>query len=92
MILLQNLPQNLEGVAASVAEVRQGEIVRGDLPSGEMKDLINHWVEVIDEWVARLDQGMGGTAQNGADPTEAGEPADPLPGPPRDTVPAPGTG
>jgi hypothetical protein len=34
---------------------------------GELKDLVEHWVRVIDRWVQHIDQGMGGTA-DGADP------------------------
>jgi hypothetical protein len=35
----------------------------------ELKDLVDHWVQVIDHWVQRIDQGMGGTA-DGADPAD----------------------
>jgi hypothetical protein len=41
-----------------------------DSASGELKDLIDHWVQAIDRWVQHIDQGMGGTAE-GADPAEA---------------------
>jgi len=47
------------------------EIVRdaegGGSESTELKDLVDHWVQVIDRWVQHIDQGMGGTA-NGAGP------------------------
>ncbi|MHB8612860.1 MAG: hypothetical protein ACYDAL_10580 [Candidatus Dormibacteraceae bacterium] len=35
--------------------------------SADLKDLIDHWVQVIDRWVQHVDQGMGGTVE-GADP------------------------
>jgi hypothetical protein len=35
-----------------------------------MKDLVDDWVQVIDLWIARIDQGMGGTT-DGADPALA---------------------
>jgi hypothetical protein len=75
-----------------MAEVKQRDIESGDSRSGELKDLIDHWVEVIDEWVEQLDEGMGGTAPKGADPAEAYQPSDPSPGPASGTVPALGTG
>jgi hypothetical protein len=64
-----------------MAELKRREIESGDSRRGELEALIDHWVEVIDEWVEHLDQGMGGTAQKGADPAEANEPPDPSPGP-----------
>jgi hypothetical protein len=39
-----------------------------------MKDLVDHWVQVIDRWIADVDQGMGGTT-DGADPALAPDPA-----------------
>lgn len=36
----------------------------------ELKDLVDHWVQVIDRWIALSDQGMGGTS-DGADPAWA---------------------
>jgi hypothetical protein len=63
-----------------MAELKRREIESDDSPPGELKDPIDHWVEVIDDWVAHLDQGMGGTAE-GADPELAGKPPDPTPGP-----------
>src|ERR1700682_3390093 len=68
-------------VASSMAELKRREVENGDSQPGELKDLVDHWVEVIDEWVEHLDQGMGGTAQAGADPDKAGRPPDPAPGP-----------
>ena len=46
--------------------------VLNDLDGGgsepkELKDQVDHWVQVIDRWVQHIDQGMGGTA-NGAGP------------------------
>jgi hypothetical protein len=37
-----------------------------DMDGGELQELVAHWVQVIDRWVERIDQGMGGTT--GADP------------------------
>jgi len=51
--------------------------------SGELKDQIDHWVQVIDRWVHDVDQGMGGAAE-GAGPAEM---LDSAPEPTR-TVPA----
>jgi hypothetical protein len=28
-----------------------------------LKDLVDHWIQVIDRWVQDLDQGMGGAAE-----------------------------
>jgi hypothetical protein len=43
--------------------------------------MIKHWVAVIDRWVARVDQGMGGAA-DGAEPgVENDSPLDSAPGP-----------
>jgi hypothetical protein len=39
----------------------------GEAEPGELKDLVEYWVQVIDRWVQQIDQGMGGTA-DGADP------------------------
>jgi hypothetical protein len=54
----------------------------GDQPDSlEMQDMIKHWVAVIDRWVARMDQGMGGAA-DGAEPgVETDSPLDSAPGP-----------
>ncbi|HXM71664.1 MAG TPA: hypothetical protein VN940_00390 [Candidatus Dormibacteraeota bacterium] len=71
-----------------MAELNRREIDGGNLRPGELKDLVDHWVEVIDDWVEQLDQGMGGSAQTGADPDVARQPPDPAPGP----APAFGTG
>src|ERR1700694_4999070 len=65
----------------ALAELKRREIESGDSQPGELKDLVDHWVEVIDHWVEHLDLGMGGSAQTGADPDEAGQPPDPAPGP-----------
>jgi hypothetical protein len=64
-----------------MAELKRRETESDDSQPGELKDLIDHWVEVIDEWVEHLDQGMGGTAPKGTDPAEACQPPDPSPGP-----------
>jgi len=42
----------------------------GESEPRELKDLVDHWVQVIDRWVQHIDQGMGGMA-NGADPAAA---------------------
>ena len=52
--------------------------------SGDLKDLIDHWVQVIDRWVQDVDQGMGGAAE-GAGPAEM---LDSAPEPTRRTRPA----
>ena len=36
--------------------------------SADLKDLVDHWVQVIDRWVQHVDQGMGGGLAEGADP------------------------
>lgn len=71
-----------------MAQLKQRAIASDDSRSAEFTDMIDHWVEVTDEWVEHLDAGMGGTALKGADPAEACQPPDPLPGP----APALGTG
>jgi hypothetical protein len=38
----------------------------GESEPKELKDLIEHWVQVIDSWVQHIDQGMGGTADGAA--------------------------
>jgi hypothetical protein len=75
-----------------MAELKRREIESGELQPGELKALVNHWVEVIDDWVERLDEGMGGTAPTGADPELAGGPPDPPPGTASAADPAFGTG
>jgi hypothetical protein len=49
--------------------IRRAEPRLRDIEEGEpdLNDLIEHWVRVIDRWVQRIDQGMGGTT-DGADP------------------------
>jgi len=39
----------------------------GDPEPGELEEQVDEWVRVIDRWVERIDQGMGGSA-DGADP------------------------
>jgi hypothetical protein len=67
-------------VAPSMAELKEREIEGDKSQPGELKAVVNHWLEVIDDWVERLDEGMGGTAPTGADPEVAGGPPDPPPG------------
>jgi len=74
-----------------MAELKRQAIESGDSQPGELKELVDHWVEVIDDWVEHLDQGMGGTAQKGADPANASQPPDPSPGPAPGTAPPLGT-
>jgi hypothetical protein len=38
------------------------------LEDGPLEDHINHWVEVLDRWIKRVDLGMG---RGGADPSAA---------------------
>lgn len=60
------------------------DLERKEPESGDMKELIDHWVHLIDRWVQDIDQRMGGAA-GGADPAESlGSP----PEPPRTTTPA----
>lgn len=40
--------------------------------SGDLKDVIDHWVRVIDRWIQEVDQGMGGAAE-GAGSAEIGD-------------------
>jgi hypothetical protein len=75
-----------------MAELKRREIESDNSQTGEQKDLIDHWVEEIDRWVEYLDKGMGGTAQNGADPEPASRPPDPAPGPASGGAPAFETG
>ena len=63
-----------------MAELKRPDLEGGEAQSGEVKDLIDHWIQVIDGWVQELDQRMGGTAK-GADPEEDGSPPDPAPRP-----------
>ena len=75
-----------------MAEVKQGDVDSDSTRSGELRDLIDRWVEVTDRWVEHLDAGMGGTAPNGADPAQDCPPPDPSPGPAPGTTPGLGTG
>jgi len=52
-----------------LAEQVLSDVYGGDSEPRELKDLVDHWVQVIDHWVQRIDQGMGGTA-DGADPAD----------------------
>ncbi|MHB8587350.1 MAG: hypothetical protein ACYDA0_00700 [Candidatus Dormibacteraceae bacterium] len=45
-----------------MAEQTFGDLDGGESEPGELKELVEHWVHVIDRWVQRIDQGMGGTA------------------------------
>ena len=64
-----------------MAELKRPELLgSGEAQSGELKELIDHWIHVIDGWVEDLDQRMGGTAR-GADPDEDGSSPDPAQGP-----------
>ena len=75
-----------------MAELKRRER-RGNAPeSGDLKDLIDHWIQAIDRWVQHIDEGMGGTA-DGADAEENFSPApDPAPRPAPPTPPVVGTG
>jgi hypothetical protein len=63
-----------------MADLKPSELEGGEFQSGELKELIEHWIQVIDGWVQDLDQRMGGTAA-GADPGGDGPPPDPAPRP-----------
>ncbi|HET6311467.1 MAG TPA: hypothetical protein VFH00_10760 [Candidatus Nitrosotalea sp.] len=56
--------------------------------SEDLKNRIDHWLQVIDRWVQDLDQRMGGAAE-GADPAEMPGSA---PEPAHTTTPAVDTG
>jgi hypothetical protein len=64
------------------------DLDRKESESGELKDLVDHWVQVIDRWVQDVDQRMGGAA-DGADPAEV---PDSAPEPAPSTTPAVDTG
>ena len=71
----------MELLTKSMAELERHDLASSDAQPGELKDMIEHWIEVIDGWVHELDQRMGGTAI-GADPGEVGStPTDPAPRP-----------
>ncbi|HXJ48584.1 MAG TPA: hypothetical protein VNF91_05380 [Candidatus Acidoferrum sp.] len=54
----------------------------GDPEPGELEELVDEWVRVIERWVQRIDQGMGGSA-DGADPaTKPDSALEAAPGPP----------
>jgi hypothetical protein len=58
-----------------------GRLTSDDADPVELTDMVKHWVSVIDRWVERLDEGMGGAA-DGAEPgIETDSPADSAPGP-----------
>jgi len=48
----------------------------------ELKDLVDHWVQVIDRWVQHIDQGMGGTADGAGPATEPDAAPEAAPDPP----------
>jgi hypothetical protein len=72
-------------------EAADGDVAGGEGQSGELKELIEHWIQVIDGWVQDLDQRMGGTAV-GADPEVDGSPPDPAPRPAPQAPPVVGAG
>ena len=58
-----------------MAEQTLKDLGGGEEPApGDLKDLIDHWVQVIDRWVQRVDEGMGATAEGtgSAAPPETG--------------------
>jgi hypothetical protein len=63
-----------------MAELKRRDPESSEAQPTELKDLIDHWIQVIDHWVHDLDQRMGGTAK-GADPDDDGSPPDPAPRP-----------
>lgn len=51
-----------------MAEQAQQDLYGGGEPApADLKDSIEHWLQVIDRWVQQIDQGMGGSAED-ADP------------------------
>lgn len=74
-----------------MAELKRSDMESGEAQSGELNEMIDHWIQVIDGWVHDLDQRMGGTAK-GADPDEDGSPPDPAPRPAPQSPPAVGAG
>ena len=76
----------------SMAELKRHDLESSDAQPGESKDMVEHWIQVIDGWVHELDQRMGGTAR-GADPGEVDSaPTDPAPRPAHDAPPVLGAG
>ncbi|HUZ86067.1 MAG TPA: hypothetical protein VNF26_03870 [Candidatus Baltobacterales bacterium] len=47
-----------------MAEVERRDL-SSDADDGELKDMIEHWVAVIDRWVQRIDSGLDGAADDG---------------------------
>jgi hypothetical protein len=47
-----------------MAEVERREL-SSDSDERELKDMIEHWVEVIDRWVQSIDSGLDGGADDG---------------------------
>ena len=81
-----------EFVELSLAELKRRERRGNGSESGDLQDLIDHWIQAIDRWVQHVDEGMGGTA-DGADPVENVSPApDPAPRPVPPTPPVAGAG
>ena len=75
-----------------MAELKPSELEGDEFRAGELKELIEHWIQVIDGWVEELDQRMGGTAE-GVDPGEVGStPTDPTPRPAPEAPPVVGAG
>ena len=60
--------------APGLAEQMLRDANGGESEPIELKDQVEHWVRVIDRWVQRLDEGMGGTT-DGAEPAVAPESA-----------------
>lgn len=71
-----------------MAEVQRQELASGDAGQ-ELKDMIEHWVNVIDRWVQSIDSGLGSGTDDGAAALRPGISSDPG----LDAAPAPaGTG
>ena len=88
----RELAQSFDGAfGTSMAELKPSELEGDEFQSGELKELIEHWIQVIDGWVKELDQRMGGTAAGG-DPGENVSPPDPTPRPAPDGPPVVGAG
>ena len=45
------------------------DLERKDSESGDLKGLVDNWIQVIDRWIQDIDREMGGTVE-GAEPAE----------------------
>lgn len=61
-------------VSHAMIEEEVGELAGGSSEDGSLQDDISHWAEVLDQWVRRVDLGLGARAA-GNDAPGDGEPA-----------------